>query len=234
MRHVNIAYEILGDKERRALWDEFGEIGLDPAFSAARARARAGFTDDIESWAQATPRGADVHDTLTISVLRSIVGGKVAYPALDIDVRIPAGVTHGQTLRLRGQGEAGAPPGDLLLTIKHDEDDDRWIWREDPDVYCILPLTWAESYHGGLHIRVRSPWGRTMIQLPDRPVGDGELLQLAGHGIRRAGEAPGDLYFQVKLVAPAAGDAMLALALNAMQATTLPRAELEKRFEEVS
>ncbi|MGB1700030.1 MAG: DnaJ domain-containing protein, partial [Nannocystaceae bacterium] len=45
-KDVSQAYEILGDSERRANWDEFGEISLSQGFDAERARAysqRGGF-----------------------------------------------------------------------------------------------------------------------------------------------------------------------------------------------
>lgn len=38
-KEVNAAYEILGDEQKRALWDEFGEISTRPGFDADQARA---------------------------------------------------------------------------------------------------------------------------------------------------------------------------------------------------
>lgn len=38
-KEVNAAYEILGDEQKRALWDEFGELSTRPGFDADQARA---------------------------------------------------------------------------------------------------------------------------------------------------------------------------------------------------
>lgn len=38
-KEVNAAYEILGDEQKRALWDEFGEVSTRPGFDAEQARA---------------------------------------------------------------------------------------------------------------------------------------------------------------------------------------------------
>ena len=49
----------------------------------------------------------------------------LAVPAVDgsmqpktVTVNIPAGLRHGQRLRLAGQGGAGAPPGDIFLRVR--------------------------------------------------------------------------------------------------------------------
>ena len=38
-KEVNQAYEIIGEDEKRKLWDEFGEVSTKPGFDAAQARA---------------------------------------------------------------------------------------------------------------------------------------------------------------------------------------------------
>lgn len=38
-KEINTAYEVLGDEQKRALWDEFGEVSTRPGFDADQARA---------------------------------------------------------------------------------------------------------------------------------------------------------------------------------------------------
>ncbi|MCB0943429.1 MAG: J domain-containing protein, partial [Mycobacterium sp.] len=37
-KEISAAYEVLGDEEKRSLYDEFGEVSLKPGFDAERAR----------------------------------------------------------------------------------------------------------------------------------------------------------------------------------------------------
>lgn len=38
-KEINAAYDVLGDEDKRKLWDEFGELSLKPGFNADQARA---------------------------------------------------------------------------------------------------------------------------------------------------------------------------------------------------
>lgn len=66
-----------------------------------------------------------------------------------ITVSFPAGIDHGQTLRISGKGEAGevgAPAGDLLITvyIKPHE----IFQRKGNDVYMRMPISFTEAALG--------------------------------------------------------------------------------------
>jgi molecular chaperone DnaJ len=67
--------------------------------------------------------GRDVRLSLPVAVHEAALGAKVVVPTLDGDVtvRVPAGSTSGQTLRVRGAGvpgDANQPPGDLLVELQ--------------------------------------------------------------------------------------------------------------------
>ncbi len=66
-----------------------------------------------------------------------------------IKVNIPAGIDHGQTISLRGQGNAGkngGPAGDLLITVMVQPHE---LFRRDGvDVFCEAPITFSQAVLG--------------------------------------------------------------------------------------
>lgn len=67
-----------------------------------------------------------------------------------ISVAIPAGIDHGQSIRLRAKGEPGVnggPRGDVLLTIyvkKH-----KVLVREGVDIFYTMPISYTQAALGG-------------------------------------------------------------------------------------
>lgn len=64
--------------------------------------------------------GADLHLTLPVAPWEAALGAVVAVdlPGGTVNVRIPAGAQSGRTLRVRGKGIPGNPPGDVLLELQ--------------------------------------------------------------------------------------------------------------------
>src|SRR5882724_11826172 len=89
--------------------------------AAARgARPSAGGTFEFDSGGVAFD--LDLNVAMTVSLEESVngVAKRVRLPTgKELDVKIPAGVTAGQQIRLKGQGETapGHRPGDLLITV---------------------------------------------------------------------------------------------------------------------
>lgn len=129
--------------------------------------------------------------------------GRVREP-VTLNVRIPAGVESGQTLRLRGQGgegSTGGPPGDMLLTIK--VQDHPLLRRKGKDLEMDLPVRLAEAI-GGAAVEVPTPTGRVRVKVPPGS-GNGRRLRVTGRGIQDR-TAPGDLYLVLRPVLPATTD----------------------------
>src|SRR4051794_24956999 len=72
----------------------------------------------------------------------------------ELNVKIPAGVTAGQQIRLKGQGETapGHPPGDLLITISIAPH--AFFKVDGSDLRVELPITLYEAVLGA---KVRVP-----------------------------------------------------------------------------
>jgi molecular chaperone DnaJ len=69
---------------------------------------------------------------------------------VNLELEIPAGVSDGNRLRLRGQGEAGrqgAPPGDLFVVI-HVKDDPRFA-RRGTELATEVPISFSQAALGG-------------------------------------------------------------------------------------
>ena len=84
-----------------------------------------------------------------------------------INVKIPAGVDHGQSVRVRGEGcvgSNGGPNGDLLVEIsirRHSV-----FQRYGQDVLCEVPITFTQAALGG-EIEVPTLDGKTKFDLPE-------------------------------------------------------------------
>ena len=66
-----------------------------------------------------------------------------------LEVNIPAGIDDGQNIILRGQGCAGingGPSGDLIIEVRVLED--KIFEREGNNIYCEVPITFAEATLG--------------------------------------------------------------------------------------
>lgn len=153
-------------------------------------------------------RGRDLKYGLEIDFLDAARGGakRVTMPdGRQLDVTIPAGVETGQTLRLRGQGEAGVaggPAGDVLVEISVKPH--AVFEREGDDIHIEAPVTLSEAVLGG---KITAPTiaGDVSISIPKNS-SSGAVLRLKGRGVAREGKAPGDQYVKLKIVLPEGGD----------------------------
>src|SRR5207248_928393 len=107
----------------------------------------------------------DVSVAMTVSLEESVKGGdkRVRLPTgKELNVKIPPGVTAGQQIRLKGQGETapGHPPGDLLITISIAPHP---VFKvEGSDLKVDLPITLYEAVLGG---KVRVPTLGNAVEL---------------------------------------------------------------------
>jgi curved DNA-binding protein len=150
--------------------------------------------------------GADQEAELTLSLIDAFRGGhrRVVLGAGDgeraYDVRIPAGVTDGQRIRLAGEGGRGrgGRAGDLYLRVRIAPDPRyRLVGR---DIHTDLPVTPWEAALGAT-VPVTGPGGTTKVHVPPG-TSTGRRLRLRGEGLPNARGAAGDLYAEVKVATP--------------------------------
>jgi molecular chaperone DnaJ len=119
-----------------------------------------------------------------------------------ITVRIPAGIDDGQSLRLKGEGEAGrqgTPAGDLLVRINV-QPDARFV-RDGDDIRSSIPLTITDAVLGA-EIDVETVHGTTTVNIP-AGTQPGQTLRLKHKGMPVVNTSKfGDHYVTVDLVVP--------------------------------
>ncbi len=133
--------------------------------------------------------------------------GRVITPRR-IQVRIPAGVRDGATVRVAGRGQPGrdgGPAGDVLVRVR--VADHPVFGRRGDDVTLELALTFAEVALGTT-IVVPTPSGDTRrIRIP-AGTQPGKVLRIRGQGAPRTrGGGTGDLLVTVRVVVPERLDA---------------------------
>jgi curved DNA-binding protein len=127
--------------------------------------------------------------------------GRPVARARSLQVRIPAGVTQGQQIRLAGQGGpglGGGAAGDLYLEVDlqpHSQ------YRVDgKDLYLDLPITPWEAALGG-NVTVPTLAGRVDLKVP-AGAWSGQKLRLRGRGM--PGKPAADQYVVLQIVTPPA------------------------------
>ena len=153
-------------------------------------------------------RGQDVTAQVTITLAEAAKGGgrRVHLPnGKEIEVKIPAGLTDGQQIRLKGQGYAGAgTPGDALITVNIAPHP--YLKPEGANVRVEVPVTLYEAVLGG-KVRVPTLDGAVELAIPPG-TNAGRVFRLKGKGLPTKG-GHGDLYAAVRIVLPEGSDSEL-------------------------
>ena len=160
---------------------------------------------EADDFAPPTP-GRDVTGTVTVTLPEAAAGTsrRVALPTgKEIDVKIPAGLADGQTIRLKGQGlpGAGSPTGDALITVSIAPHP--LFKRDGADLRFDLPITLYEAVLGG---RVRAPTLEGAVELAIPPgTSSGRTFRIKGKGMPSK-DGAGDLYATVRIMLPDGAD----------------------------
>lgn len=154
-------------------------------------------------------RGPDVRAKLEIDLEEAILGGKKRISFQDgrtLDVTIPAGATEGQTLRLRGHGEAGrGGKGDALIELVIRP---HAVFRKEGDQLVMdLPVSIPDAVLGG-RVQAPTPDGPVSLAVP-KGANSGQSLRLKGKGLADGRGGRGDLIARIQLMLPEAPDAQL-------------------------
>jgi len=227
-KEISAAYNILGDEKLKARYDR-GEIDgsgqeKHPGFGGDRSgpfrQSASGFgggAEDIFSeifgnfrrggfQGETVQKGRDRKFAIEITFVESALGGTrrltMGEGGRTLDVNIPAGITDGQQIRLKGQGDkgtGGGPSGDILINVSVRTH--AFFKREGTNVLVELPVSLPEAVLGA-QVKVPTVDGTVNLKIPQGS-NTGTTLRLKGKGIGATNKGKrGDQLVKLKVVLP--------------------------------
>ncbi|WP_067217928.1 DnaJ C-terminal domain-containing protein [Marinomonas gallaica] len=162
-------------------------------------------------------RGRDLHYKIALFLEEAFVGcqrqialrvsepdqnGSIKQRDKTLNVKIPAGVTEGQHIRLTGQGElgiGGGKAGDLLLEIEFAPHP--YFTVDGMNILLTLPVTCWEAALGST-VEVPTLRGKVKLKIP-QAANSGNKLRIKGKGlISKGGEISGDQIVTLQVSLP--------------------------------
>ncbi|MGW3623864.1 molecular chaperone DnaJ [Streptomyces sp. NPDC000880] len=146
-----------------------------------------------------------------------------------MQVRIPAGVSDSQRIRLRGKGapgERGGPAGDLYVVVHVDPHP--VFGRKGDNLTVTVPVTYTEAALGG-EVKVPTLGGPPVTLKLPAGTPNGRTMRARGKGALRKDGTRGDLLVTVEVAVPKELSDKAKEALEAYREATAdedPRAEL--------
>jgi len=115
---------------------------------------------------------------------KKCAGTGVVKEGVELKVKIPAGIDDGQSIRLGGQGEAGAkggPAGDLYLRVKVRKDER--FEREGHDITSKAYISFAQAALGD-KIDIETVDGSVTMKIPEGTQSN-TVFRLKDHGVHK-------------------------------------------------
>jgi DnaJ-class molecular chaperone len=235
-KQVSVAYDLLGDPEKRARFDR-GEIDASGAerpreryyrdFHTADAQEHpysttGGFADfmenedilaDILGRGQGRTRfrirGQDVHYRLPVDFIEAVNGAtkRITMPdGATLDVVIPPGTRDRQVLRLREKGAPGIGDAPFGDALVEIEVRPHKLFTRKDDDIHIELPISLPEAVLGGKLDVPTPSGAVRMTVP-KGANTGSVLRLKGKGVARKDGSRGDEYVTLKIVLPERPDA---------------------------
>jgi molecular chaperone DnaJ len=178
--------------------------------------------------------GTDFETSTTISFENAMRGATVSVRGSNgsINARIPAGVSNGARIRLKGKGgpgQPGAPSGDLYVVVKVQKHP---VFDHDGKSLTVtVPITITEAALGG-QVKVPTLDGTTVTLKITPGTKSGTKVRARGKGVTHADGKASDLVVTLEIVTPAELTDQAKAALTAFAEATSdfdPRASLLKQ-----
>jgi curved DNA-binding protein len=219
-KEINGAYEVLSDTEKKSQYDQFGDqmfggqnfhdfaqgqgtgVDLDEILRQMFGGGGGGFSGAQGGFGGFGAVDLDITTRITIPFLTSIQGGKysINVEGKSFDIKIPAGIKSGETLRVRGKGRTQQrQAGDLLIKVEIADSPE--YERKDEDLYKTFDVPLKEALFGG-KIAIETPEKEVSLKVPTNTK-NGQKFRLKGKGVpNRKTAMKGDLYLIANVVLP--------------------------------
>ena len=218
---ISEAYEILSDTKKRAEYDEARALFERGGFrSPMSAGGQGGDFNDIFGGGnpqdifanlfgggrRGPRKGQDLQTEASITFRESITGTNLDLrlstdrgATQNITARVPAGVSDGVKIRVKGKGAAGeAGPGDLFIMLHVKAH--AIFGRKGENLTITLPVTFTEAALGA-DIKVPTMSGDDVTVRIAPGTSNGRTLRVKGRGITK-GTITGDLLVTVEVQVP--------------------------------
>lgn len=226
-KEINAAYEVLGDEEKKAQYDQFGDNMFGGQNFHDFAQGQGAGVDLNDILRQMFGQGAggfggagfgqsgfggggfgyepdlDTNATLSIDFQTAVLGGKknISVNGETFDIKIPQGVENNQKIRAKGKGKQaqGYPRGDLILTLKVQEDND--YTRDGDDLTLAFDVPLYKALFGG-KIEIETLYKTITLKVPENTK-QNQRFRVKEQGVmnRRTKEI-GNLYLKANIVLP--------------------------------
>lgn len=228
-KEINAAYEILSDEQKRKQYDQFGDsmFGGQNFHDFARGQGNVDLDDILSQifggggFSQGTggfggfesfggfggfggrsQPNLDINAQITIPFSTAILGGKhnINLQNQNFDIKIPAGIRDGETIRLRGKGKTmGNQSGDVLLKVsvaphpQYSQDGDNLTKKFD------LPLKTA--LFGG-KVEIETLYKTITLKVPKNTKNNQRFRVKELGAYNRKSKTNGDLYLEANIILP--------------------------------
>jgi curved DNA-binding protein len=223
-KEINAAYEVLSDPDKKAQYDQFGDQMFGGQNFHDFAQGQGGGVDLDEILRQMFGGGGggfgggfggaqggfggfggpdlDMQARITVPFMVSVNGGKhnVSANGQNFDIKIPAGIKSGETMRVRGKGKQyQGQAGDLLIQVEVAASEE--YERKGDNLYKTFDVPLKEALFGG-KIAVDTPEKEVSLKVPQNTK-NGQKFRLKGKGVAdRKTALKGDLYLVANVVLP--------------------------------
>ncbi len=226
-KEINAAYEVLSDADKKTQYDQYGDQMFGGQNFHDFAQGQGGGVDLDEILRQMFGGGGgggfgggfggagagggfggfggpdlDMQARITVPFMVSVNGGKhnVSANGQSFDIKIPAGIKSGETMRVRGKGKQyQGQAGDLLIQVEVASSDE--YERKGDNLYKTFDVPLKEALFGG-KIAIATPEKEVSLKVPQNTK-NGQKFRLKGKGVAdRKTALRGDLYLVANVVLP--------------------------------